>query len=141
VLLAERYIVVLPATHPLVARKTVSAAALRDEPFVLFAQAAGPRAHSRTVAVCEEHGFRPKIVQEAPQWLTVLRLVGAGFGVTIAPACVRQVATPEVVCLPLRTRRGGSDHRSTIELAYRSDEVRPTVRGFAEIARRSFGQA
>jgi hypothetical protein len=36
----------------------------------------------KTVSLCEEHGFRPRFVQEAPQWLTVMRLVGAGLGVS-----------------------------------------------------------
>ena len=33
---------------------------------------------------------------------TILLLVGAGLGVSVAPACVRRIASPEVVCIPLR---------------------------------------
>jgi DNA-binding transcriptional LysR family regulator len=76
-------------------------------------------------------------VQEAPQWLTLLRLVGAGLGVTIAPACVRQIATDEIVCIDLSE----TTVRSDIELAYRIGEDRAIVTTFAAIARESFRTA
>jgi len=78
----------------------------------------------------EGYGFRPQIVQEASHWLTILSLIGAGLGVTIAPACVRRIASREVVCLPLR----GSKLVSRIELARLVGESRPIVERFAAIA-------
>jgi DNA-binding transcriptional LysR family regulator len=129
-LFSEPFLAVVPASHPLAAYKEISAAKLRDEPFVFFPAGAGTRAFEKPVSICEQHGFRPRIVQEAPQWLTLLRLVGAGFGVTIAPSCVRQVADPDTVCLRLR----GSHVRSDIELAYRSGDGRPIVKAFTAIA-------
>jgi DNA-binding transcriptional LysR family regulator len=94
-------------------------------------------AYEKPISLCEEHGFRPRVVQEAPQWLTILRLVGAGLGVSIAPACVQQVAAPNVVCLGLRGAKVNSD----IELAYQSGEDRAIVKAFAAIARESFRTA
>jgi DNA-binding transcriptional LysR family regulator len=135
-LFSEAYVAVLPHTHPLAQRRSISAALLRDEPFVFFSPAAGKLAYERTISLCLEHGFRPNVVQEAPQWLTILRLIGAGLGVTIAPECVRQIASPHVACLSLR----GAKVRSRIELAYRSDDDRAILHSFAEIARRSFSK-
>jgi DNA-binding transcriptional LysR family regulator len=129
-LFTEPFVAVVPANHPLAARRNISAAALRDEPFVLFAPLAGTRAYEKTVSFCEQHGFRPRVVQEAPQWLTLLRLVGAGLGVTIAPACVRQIVTPGIVCLRLR----GAHVSSDIELARRAGDHRPIVKAFTAIA-------
>ncbi|HTD97249.1 MAG TPA: LysR family transcriptional regulator [Edaphobacter sp.] len=134
VLFSEPFIAVLPANHALAQHKTISAADLRDEPFVFFPRAAGPHAYDKCVSLCEEHGYRPRVVQEAPQWLTVLRLVGAGLGVTIAPACAQQIAAADVVCRRLR----GATLRSNIELAYRTGEDRDIVKAFANIARVSF---
>jgi len=133
-LFSEPYVAVLPHPHPLAKSRSISAGQLRDEPFVLFAPTAGKLAYERTLSLCLEHGFRPNVVQEAPQWLTILRLVGAGLGVTIAPECVQQIASPHVVCLRLR----GAKVRSQIELAYRSTDDRAILRSFAEIARLSF---
>lgn len=133
ILFSEPFVAVLPSGHPRAKQKSVSAAELRDEPFVFFSPNAGRRAYEKSMSLCEEHGFRPQVVQEAPQWLTVLRLVGAGLGVTIAPACVQQIAAPDVVCRRLR----GAKVTSDIELAYRRDEDREIVQAFFRIARSS----
>jgi len=135
-LFSEPFIAVLPKRHPLSRHKTISARELRDEPFVFFTPSAGTLAYEKPVSLCEEHGFRPRVVQEAPQWLTIMRLIGAGLGVTIAPACVRQVASPDVVCLGLQRATVESD----IELAYRTGEDRAIVEAIAAIARESFAQ-
>ena len=133
-LFSESFIAVLPKKHPLAQRKTISASELRDEPFVFFSPLAGSLAYQKPVSLCEEHGFRPNVVQEAPQWLTIMRLVGAGLGVTIAPACVKQIAAPNVACLNLRRAAIESD----IELAYRTGEDRAIVEAIATLARQNF---
>ena len=127
---SEPFVAVLPAAHRLAGSKSISPAALRDEPFVYYPRTAGERAYAKPLAIFEEHGFRPQIVQEASHWLTILRLVGAGLGVSVAPACVRRLNSPEVVCLSLR----GSKAVSNIELACHTGEQRPTVERFARIA-------
>jgi DNA-binding transcriptional LysR family regulator len=135
-LFSEPFIAVLPKKHPLAKHKSISAKDLRDEPFVFFTPAAGTLAYEKPVSLCEEHGFRPNVVQEAPQWLTIMRLVGAGLGVTIAPACVKQVAASDVQCVSLRHANVESD----IELAYRTNEDRAIVAAIATVARQSFGR-
>ena len=135
-LFSEPFIAVLPKKHPLARHKTISAKDLRDEPFVFFSPSAGTLAYEKPVSLCEEHGFRPRVVQEAPQWLTIMRLVGAGLGVTIAPACVKQIAAPNVACLSLSRATVESD----IELAYRTGEDRAVVEAIASVARQSFPQ-
>jgi DNA-binding transcriptional LysR family regulator len=120
--------------HPLAKRKTISAADLCDEPFVFYPRSAGDLAYEKPVSLCEAHGFRPQVVQEAPHWLTILRLVGAGLGVSIGPACVERMAEPDVVCRSLRD----ATVRSDIELAYRTEEDRDIVKAFCTIARNSF---
>ena len=135
--LTEPFVAVVSKRHPLAAQRSISARSLRDEPFVLFARLYGDVAWRRTVAVCEEHGYLPNVVQEAPQWLTILSLVGAGLGVTIAPACVARLHGGNVVCLRLR----GGRHATGLELAYRENEKRQIVRTFAALARQVFETA
>jgi DNA-binding transcriptional LysR family regulator len=131
-ILSEPFVGVLPATHPVAKQKSLSISSLRDDPFVYYPRSAGTRAYEKPLTLCEEHGFRPQIVQEASHWLTILRLIAAGQGVSIAPACVRQIASPDVVCLPLR----GAKAVSTIELAWLAGDVRPIVQRFRHIAER-----
>jgi DNA-binding transcriptional LysR family regulator len=133
-LFSEPFLAVLPADHPLATGTIISAGSLRDEPFVFFTPSAGTLAYEKPVSLCEAHGFRPRVVQEAPQWLTIMRLVGAGLGVTIAPACVQQLAAPDVVCLPLRAAKV----LSNIELAVQAPEDRAIVKSFARIAETIF---
>jgi DNA-binding transcriptional LysR family regulator len=125
----EPFIAVLPSHHPCAGQRSVSPAALRNDPFVYYPQNAGTYAYEKPLSLCEEHGFRPQIVQEASNWLTILRLIGAGLGVSIAPACVSRIASPEVVCLPIE----GSKLVSRIELACFKAETRPIVKRFAQI--------
>lgn len=131
-ILTEPFVAVLPGNHRCAQQRSISPAALRGEPFVYYPRTAGARAYEKPLAVFEEFGFRPQIVQEATHWLTILRLVGAGLGVSVAPACVRLLNSADVVCLPLR----GSKAVSTIELAYRAAESRPTIERFARTASR-----
>jgi DNA-binding transcriptional LysR family regulator len=129
-ILSEPFVAVVPATHPCAKQKSISVAVLRDEPFVYYPRTAGARAYEKPLTLCEEHGFRPQIVQEASHWLSILRLVGAGLGVTIAPACVSRIASDEVVCLPLR----GAKAVSNIELAWLAGDTRPIVERFRQIS-------
>jgi DNA-binding transcriptional LysR family regulator len=135
VMVAEPFVVVLPRKHFLAAQKTVAVKSLRNEPFVLFSRSYGGVAWKKTIAVCEEQGFLPRVVQEAPQWLTIMSLVGAGLGVSIAPACVEKLDVPNTVCRRLRPKTADT----YLELAYRAGEARPIARAFCELARVTFG--
>jgi DNA-binding transcriptional LysR family regulator len=127
---SEPYVAVLPATHPRAKQENISPGMLRDEPFIYYPRSAGARAFEKPMTLFEEYGFRPHIAQEASHWLTILSLIGAGLGVSVAPACVARVASREVVCLPLR----GVKIVSTIELAWVVGDARPIVKRFAQIA-------
>ena len=134
VLFSEPFIAVVPTRHPLARRKSLTGAELRDEPFVFFSPLASQRAYEKTVSICEAHGYRPHVVQEAPQWLTILRLVGAGLGVTIAPACVQRIATPDVSCKRLTFSSARNRVCSDIELAFRTENARAIVKTFCHLA-------
>ena len=129
-LFSEPFVAVVPVDHPCAAQPSMSVAALAGTPFVYPPRAAGARAFEKPLALCEEHGFRPRVAHEASHWLTILRLVGAGLGVSIAPACVRYISPPGVACVPLPESRVVSE----LELVHRVGEDRPMVHAFARIA-------
>ncbi|MGI8713675.1 MAG: LysR substrate-binding domain-containing protein [Solirubrobacteraceae bacterium] len=129
-MLSEPFIAVLPIDHPHARDASVSVAALADTPFVYPPRSAGARAFEKPLLLCEQQGFRPHIAHEASHWLTILRLVGAGLGVSLAPACVRQIAIPEVSCVSLQETRVVSE----LTLLHRAGEHRPMVHAFGEIA-------
>ena len=137
IIYTEPFVAILPANHPCAHQPAISPADLRNDPFVYYPPTAGARAFEKPLSLCEDYGFRPQIVQEAPNWLTILRLIGAGFGVSIAPACVRQHAAPDVVCLPIHSEKRPTPIQSQIELATFTNESRPIVNRFAEIVRQT----
>jgi DNA-binding transcriptional LysR family regulator len=133
--LREPYIAVLPTSHRLAKKNLpVCPIDLKDEPFVLFARRTGNLAFDRTVACCESAGFRPNIVQDAPQWPTVLRLVAAGLGVSLAPACVGSLLMPGVTYRKLR-----SCHWSSVDIGMKLDLQNAAVQTFLQIVRLELG--
>jgi DNA-binding transcriptional LysR family regulator len=126
----EPFVAVLPEHHQLARRRAFRLPALSDEPFILFARRMGPLAFDRTIACCEAHGFRPKIVQEATQWPTIVRLVAAGLGVSLAPACVATIGIPGAVY-----RNVHAAAHTTIDLAVKTGAEPVLARNFAAIAR------
>ncbi len=129
-LLREPYVAVLPQGHALTRKHSIGTKDLRREPFIFFARRMGPLAFDRTMACCEAAGFRPNIVQEAPQWPTLVRLVAAGLGVSLAPACVATIAIPGAVYRPLP-----ATCRTTIDAGIKSGVDRVLATNFMRIAR------
>jgi DNA-binding transcriptional LysR family regulator len=129
-LFEERYVAVLPETHPLARKRSLRVQDLKREPFILFARRMGPLAFDRTIACCERNGVRPNIVQDAPQWPTLVRLVAAGLGVSLAPACVATVAIPGAVYREVRAAC-----RTTVDLGIKTGSAMTLARNFMEIAR------
>ena len=134
-LLRERFYAALPADHKLRRQRTVDVASLKDEPFVLFSRKHGDLAYERTVRCCLDAGFQPRIVQEAPQFPTLIRLVAAGVGVSIAPACLASVTFPGTIFRPIRSKRWTS-----VDIGTRVDGVSATAAAFVETVRGHFAQ-
>ena len=68
-------------------------------------------------------------MQDAPQWPTLVRLVAAGLGVTLAPACVASVTMPGAVY-----REVHAASRTTIELAIKEGTPKILAQNFMDIA-------
>lgn len=122
----EPFVGVVPSGHRLAGRATIRAAELADDPFVFFPADAGALATSRNLAPVVEDGRIPDIVQIGSSWATLLHLVRAGVGVTVAPESALLVAPDGVVALPLE----GSTHRSELVWATRAADDRAILRRF-----------
>ena len=132
----EPYLVVLPSRHPLARLRTVPVRKLRGEPFIFHSRSAGPLAYDRTMAVCQEAGFLPEIVQEAPQWPTAIRLVESGLGVSIVPRCVAKLETMGVVFRPINARGAFTE----VSLGYRDEPLTATALEFVRLSKAAFGR-
>jgi DNA-binding transcriptional LysR family regulator len=135
-LLREPFHVVLPADHKLRRRRTVDPASFEGEPFVLFSRRMGNLAYDRTMRCCLDAGFQPTIVQEAPQFPTLIRLVAAGLGISLVPTCVATVAFPGAIYRPIRSKRWTS-----VDIGMRVGRLSATAQAFVETVRGHFADS
>ena len=92
-LFEEELFAVLPTGHPLAARKTISLADLRQQPFVLLDDT---HCLSETIlSFCRQRAFQPVAIQHTCQLATVEELVSLGHGVSLIPRMARNADTSD----------------------------------------------
>jgi DNA-binding transcriptional LysR family regulator len=99
--LRERTVAALPAGHPLAAVRRVPLRRLAAEPLVLFPRDQAPGYHDLLVNALAEAGAAPRVIQYAPEMLTIIGLVAAGAGVSLVPASVNRLALDGVTYRPV----------------------------------------
>jgi DNA-binding transcriptional LysR family regulator len=95
----------------------------------------GNLAFDRTMRCCLDAGFQPTIAQEAPQFPTLIRLVAAGLGISLVPACVATIAFPGAIFRPIRSKRWTS-----VDIGRRVVGAGATATAFVETVRGHFSQ-
>jgi len=95
--LRERTIAALPAGHPLASLRRVPLRRLAAEPLVLFPREQAPGYHDLLTSRLAATGTVPRVVQDAPETITIIGLVAAGIGVSPVAASVANLALPGVV--------------------------------------------
>lgn len=140
VVAAERYVLAVPAGHPLADREEVSMADCRDEAFVALPADPGSSVRDAFVRSCHEAGFAPDIVQSAPDSWTAMALVAAGVGVTFTvDTAVANMQAEGIAVVPLvegrepvyarLAWREGDDNPALREVLRASEEALPTPEG------------
>ena len=99
--LRERTVAALPAAHPLAALGRVPLRRLADEPLVLFPRDQAPGFHDLLIGALADTGAGPRVIQYAPEMLTIIGLVAAGTGVSLVPASVSRLALDGVAYRPV----------------------------------------
>jgi len=93
--------IALPAGHELARRKRLRLSDLHHEPFILYPRANGSLLYDAIIAACQNAGFSPRVIQEAPQMASMVSLVAAGVGVTLVPDSVCQLRPAGVRYIPI----------------------------------------
>ncbi len=130
-ILEEPYVAVVSQSHRLASRRKIDPALLKAESFILFSPDMAKGAYDQTLDLCVAHGFRPDVQREAAQWTSLATLIGAGLGVSIAPASVATVLVPGVCCIPLVSER-----RTQVEIVFREDCGNPSAVRLVEYSRK-----
>jgi DNA-binding transcriptional LysR family regulator len=124
--LRERTVAALPATHPLAALARVPLRRLAVEPLVLFPRDQAPGFHDLLIeSLAGGTGTGPRVIQYAPEMLTIIGLVAAGTGVSLVPASVSRLALDGVAYRPV-----AGAPRSELVAITRADDDSALVRAF-----------
>jgi DNA-binding transcriptional LysR family regulator len=100
-LFLEPMTIALPGNHRLASAGIVTAADLRNEPFILWPRTASPLFHDQVLTYCGAAGFEPHVVMEGADIETQLGLVSAGIGVSPQPASFASLRRRGVEFRPL----------------------------------------
>ena len=115
-------IIALPEGHPLADRQKLQCGELANELFII------PSVESELVfkgyvsAVAEAGGFRPQVTRRARDYLSIVTLVSAGFGIAAAPWSFSRIHMPGVRYVEIDL-----DSEAHIAFAYRRQENSPAV--------------
>ncbi len=123
----ERFGAVVPESHPLATRKTLSWRALAGEPLVVLARREGVGSHDGILTACRQAGFAPRLAYTPSLIGTVLSYVEAGAGIGIVPESVKSPELPVVFILlqPVVT--------IPLVLVWQEDDDTPAVQRFREL--------
>lgn len=131
----ERFVVALPADHPLAVADGVELAALRDATFVTHPSGHRSVTYNAVLRACKQVGFQPSEVVEVRETATLVTFVAAGIGVALVPEPVRSLALSGVAFREL------VDVQPTTELALamRQDKPSPAISRVADLVVRTVG--
>jgi DNA-binding transcriptional LysR family regulator len=125
----ERFVLLLPVGHPLAGKKPFTMEDLRSEDFIIYTRKLAAGFHDRIMSIFSAAGFCPQITQTVSEMYTLVSLVAAGQGISIAPASVLLHRTKNVIARPLPMKAPLSE----IALAYNRENLSPAARHFVRI--------
>jgi DNA-binding transcriptional LysR family regulator len=132
--LAEPLVAAVPVGHRLAEAETVAAEDLHGEPFIMYSSLDARYFHDVLVSHFAETGVLPRYVQHLVQIHSILALVRAGVGVTLAPASAAALRYEGVVFKPFKS---ASPKMIELYLVWRRDIDNPLVRHVVELAEQS----
>jgi DNA-binding transcriptional LysR family regulator len=132
--LREHTVAALPAGHALAQYRRVPLRRLAAEPLVLFPREQAPGFHDLLIDALTGARAAPRVIQYAPEMLTIIGLVAAGTGVSLVPESVQRLALEGVCYRPVSRAP-----RSELVAITRAGEDSALVRAFLCEAGRSAG--
>lgn len=124
--LTERFVLLLPATHPAARRQRARLADFATEPFIFYKG----RARESALSACRAAGFEPRIACESGEMETVRALVAAGLGLAIVPALAAQSAGKRLAVVALSSPK---IERQLGLLSRRGHELSPAAKAFRSL--------
>ena len=125
VILNEDFVVAVTVDHPLAGRDGVRIEELATEPWVALPADPGSALRDSLQRAAHDAGFTPRIVQSAPDSMSLMALVSAEVGCALTvSSVVENVNNPDVVFLPLI----GGPSTLQLRIAWRADDDSAALR-------------
>ena len=118
-------LVALPSGHKLARRRKIALEELADQPFVFVRRSESPIAYDWLLSIPKACGFSPNIVMQADTARNLIKLVAAGYGISLLPDVVMCYSTPDIVFRPLKSRI-----QIDWSIAWRKDNKSPVLKTF-----------
>lgn len=125
-LVADELVAVLPETHPLATKRSISAQDFHCKPFIRTSAGSGPYVD----AFLEAHGAAPNTLFRFEQLTSMIGFVGTGEATSIAARLALPDSPPGVVYRRLHPRQS----REVAMAALRFDRLSPAAKAFFETA-------
>lgn len=127
-------LIALPSNHPFTKKKKLDLRELADEHFIFTERSSSPMAYDWIVSILMSGGFIPNVTHQSDNPQNLLRLVAAGFGISLVPDMFRNYAMPDIVFRPLRDKVEADWY-----LAWRRDNHSTLLKTFLGILREKVG--
>ncbi|MFT5449350.1 MAG: DNA-binding transcriptional LysR family regulator [Gammaproteobacteria bacterium] len=124
----QRFVAVLPETHPLASRPHLRLSDLSEQPFVFGAHDEWGPVRTTLNRLCHAAGFSPRVVQETHSRDGIFGFVAAGLGVTLYTEVALNSPRRGVVIVPLIEVQEQID----VVAAWRTAGQPPALRRFLE---------
>ena len=122
-------------THRLAASGRLACADLAEEVFIIPSVESEMLFSGYVSAIGMQGGFSPRISRRAPDYMTIITLVSAGFGLAAVPSSFANIHIPGV-CY----REVDVVHKAQHVLAYRRSDPAPTVKSFIQSVRKTLSE-
>ena len=86
----EKLIAALPIDYPN-NEDSIDLDQFKNESFIVSPPNISAGLYSAIINACQQHGFTPKIGQQAPQIISILSLVAANLGISLVPESTKQL--------------------------------------------------
>lgn len=123
---SDRFMALLPVGHPLAARAVLRLSDFADQPFVTGDPENWEAYNMHLTGHCERAGFRPRVVQTAPESRAIIGLVSCGLGISILPEALVTTVDRRVAARAI----GGLDERLETLACWFTADMPPTLTRF-----------
>lgn len=130
-ILSDRLCLIVPPSHPLVARDRIAPRDLEGEDLIAAPAAVAATLRAAITGFLEAEGVAPRFRLEPQLQQTILRLVAAGLGVALVPGSICDDRMPDLVSRPLVAAPS-----LEVVLAVPQGSINPAVAPLVDLVRR-----